>query len=78
MGRPGEIATYERIRKGVLHNVAGEHEEVDVTRIGFQDRQLLIDRLLKIALDDNERFLLKLRNRIDKGQSFVFLDFLVP
>jgi len=60
-----KLPTYDRIRKGILQSVGG-HEEVDVARIGFQDRQLLIDRLLKIAADDNERFLLKLRNRIDK------------
>jgi ABC-type multidrug transport system ATPase subunit len=61
-----KLPTYDRIRKGILHSVAGEHEEVDVAKIGLQDRQLLIDRLLKIAAEDNERFLLKLRNRIDK------------
>lgn len=61
-----KLPTYDRIRKGILHSVAGEHEEVDVAKIGFQDRQLLIERLLKIAAEDNERFLLKLRNRIDK------------
>eukprot|EP00253_Pinus_taeda_P004241 PITA_04241 len=61
-----KLPTYDRVRKGILHSVAGEQQEVDVARIGFQDRQLLIDRLLKIAADDNERFLLKLRNRIDK------------
>lgn len=61
-----KLPTYDRIRKGILHSVGGEHEEVDVAKIGLQDRQLLIDRLLKIAAEDNERFLLKLRNRIDK------------
>eukprot|EP00253_Pinus_taeda_P015718 PITA_15718 len=60
-----KLPTYDRIRKGILHNV-GDHEEVEVARIGIEDRQLLIDRLLKIAAEDNERFLLKLRNRIDK------------
>jgi ABC-type multidrug transport system ATPase subunit/ABC-type multidrug transport system permease subunit len=61
-----KLPTYDRIRKGILHSVAGEHEEVDVAKIGFQDRRLLIDRLLKIADEDNEHFLLKLRSRIDK------------
>lgn len=61
-----KLPTYDRIRKGILHNVGGAHEEVDVAKIGLQDRQLLIDRLLKIVAEDNERFLLKLRNMIDK------------
>lgn len=61
-----KLPTYDRIRKGILHSVAGEHEEVDIAKIGFQDRRLLIDRLLKIADEDNELFLLKLRSRIDK------------
>lgn len=61
-----KLPTYDRIRKGILHSAVGGHEEVQVDKIGFQDRQLLIERLLRIAAEDNERFLLKLRNRIDK------------
>eukprot|EP01018_Ginkgo_biloba_P004087 Gb_05443 [translate_table: standard] len=61
-----KLPTYDRIRKGILNGVAGQHQEVDVANLDFQDRRILIDRLLKIADEDNERFLIKLRNRIDK------------
>ncbi|GLJ44167.1 hypothetical protein SUGI_0921640 [Cryptomeria japonica] len=61
-----KLPTYDRVRKGILHGVTGQHHEVDIAKLGFDDRRLLIDRLLTIADQDNERFLLKLRNRADK------------
>eukprot|EP01018_Ginkgo_biloba_P004085 Gb_15493 [translate_table: standard] len=61
-----KLPTYDRIRKGILDGVAGLHQEVDVANLGIQDRRLLIDKFLKIADEDNEQFLTKLRNRIDK------------
>jgi len=43
-----------------------EHKEVDVRKLGVNDRQEFIGRVFKVAEEDNERFLQKLRNRVDK------------
>ncbi|WOL00752.1 hypothetical protein Cni_G09465 [Canna indica] len=43
-----------------------EHKEVDVRKLGVNERQEFIERVFKVAEEDNERFLKKLRNRIDK------------
>ncbi|XP_031270302.1 pleiotropic drug resistance protein 1-like [Pistacia vera] len=40
--------------------------EIDIHKLGFHEKQQLIDRLVKIAETDNEQFLLKLKNRIDR------------
>lgn len=39
---------------------------MDVTKLGFADKQQLIEKMLRVAEEDNERLLLKLRDRIDK------------
>lgn len=56
------LPTFDRLRKGIL---VGSNE-VDVHDLGFQQRKDLLDRLVKVADEDNEEFLLKLKNRIDK------------
>ncbi|PNX79826.1 pleiotropic drug resistance protein 1-like, partial [Trifolium pratense] len=41
--------------------------EIDIiTDLGFQERQKLLDRLINVAEEGNERFLLKLKERIDR------------
>ncbi|KAF7135728.1 hypothetical protein RHSIM_Rhsim08G0227200 [Rhododendron simsii] len=42
------------------------HKEVDVRKLDVNDRQQFIDRLFRVAEEDNEKFLKKFRNRIDK------------
>lgn len=42
------------------------HKEVDVRKLDLNDRQQFIDRLFRVAEEDNEKFLQKFRNRIDK------------
>ncbi|PQQ21262.1 pleiotropic drug resistance protein 1 [Prunus yedoensis var. nudiflora] len=61
-----KLPTYNRLRKGILTSPAGEANEVDIPNLGFQERKELIERFLKGAEEDNERFLLKLKNRIDR------------
>ncbi|CAB4272708.1 unnamed protein product [Prunus armeniaca] len=61
-----KLPTYNRLRKGILTSPAGEASEVDIPNLGFQERKELIERFLKGAEEDNERFLLKLKNRIDR------------
>lgn len=81
-----KLPTYDRLRKGILKSmVDGDggtsrpnfvHKEVDVRNLGDDQRQEFIQSLLKIADEDNERFLRKLRNRVEKYVSFLFSDFL--
>ncbi|KAH8952003.1 hypothetical protein BDL97_09G061300 [Sphagnum fallax] len=64
-----KLPTYDRLRTSILQKFLGSkiiHQEVDVRHIGFAERQRIIDNLLKVADEDNERFLLKLRHRIDR------------
>ncbi|KAL9463301.1 hypothetical protein AB3S75_001164 [Citrus x aurantiifolia] len=61
-----KLPTYNRLRKGILTTSRGEANEVDVYNLGLQERQRLIDKLVKVTDVDNERFLLKLKNRIDR------------
>ncbi|PIN12257.1 Pleiotropic drug resistance proteins (PDR1-15), ABC superfamily [Handroanthus impetiginosus] len=69
------LPTYDRLRKTVLKsyveapnhgNVKVVHREVDVRKLDVNERQEFIDRFFKVAEEDNEKFLTKLRNRIDK------------
>ncbi|OVA06530.1 ABC transporter-like [Macleaya cordata] len=61
-----KLPTYNRIRKGLLTGEEGESREVDIQNLGFQEKRQLIERLLRVAEEDNEKFLLKLKNRIDR------------
>nr|QVT92310.1 ABC transporter [Salvia miltiorrhiza] len=61
------LPTHARIRKGVYsEEKGGDAREVDVMNLGFAERKNLIDRLLDIAHQDNEVFLLKMKRRIDR------------
>ncbi|EYU45829.1 hypothetical protein MIMGU_mgv1a019588mg [Erythranthe guttata] len=72
-----KLPTYDRLRKTVLKsfvetpnstngNVRVVHREIDVRKLDVNDRQDFIDRIFRVAEEDNEKFLIKLRNRIDK------------
>ncbi|KAJ8640587.1 hypothetical protein MRB53_017281 [Persea americana] len=61
-----KLPTYDRLRKGMLTGPEGERMEVDIESLGYQEKKILLDRLIKIAEEDNEKFLLKLKNRIDQ------------
>ncbi|KAJ4821952.1 hypothetical protein Tsubulata_045868 [Turnera subulata] len=58
--------TYDRVRKGVLTTSIGGATEIDVLNLGFQERRNLVERLVKVAEEDNEKFLLKLKKRFDR------------
>ncbi|KAM3303057.1 pleiotropic drug resistance protein 2 [Capsicum chacoense] len=64
------LPTYDRMRKGMMKDVIGNgrvvHHEVDMTKLGNQDRQLLMESILKVVEDDNEKFLRRLRSRTDR------------
>ncbi|XP_028756830.1 pleiotropic drug resistance protein 2 isoform X1 [Neltuma alba] len=63
------LPTYDRLRKGMLKQLTESgrviHDEIDVTKLGPRDKQLLMENVLKVVEEDNEKFLKRLRNRID-------------
>ncbi|KAM0932126.1 putative ABC transporter, P-loop containing nucleoside triphosphate hydrolase [Dioscorea sansibarensis] len=74
-----KLPTYDRLRTGILkrmtvdeaedqrrRRVRYEHKEVDVRKLGEEEKKGFIDRVFKVAELDNLRFLNKLRNRIDR------------
>jgi len=64
------LPTFERMRKGVMKHVDENgkvmHDEVDVAKLGLHDKKLLLDSILKIVEEDNEKFLRKIRDRQDR------------
>ncbi|XP_042507477.1 pleiotropic drug resistance protein 1-like [Macadamia integrifolia] len=60
------LPTYDRIRKGLLSMAEGETKEIDVESLGITERRILLDRLVKDAEEDHEKFLLKLKSRLDQ------------
>ncbi|KAI9106703.1 hypothetical protein K1719_022231 [Acacia pycnantha] len=60
------LPTYLRIRRSILTNDEGNAKEIDIKQLGLTERKILLDRLLKLAEEDNEQFLLKLKKRMDR------------
>lgn len=60
-----KLPTYDRLRKGLLFGSQGANE-VDVGDLGYEDKRNLVERLVTSVEDDNEKFLLRHRNRIDR------------
>ena len=71
------LPTYNRLRTSILKSFVetnGDqenknkvvHKEVDVRKLDMNDKKEFIDRLFKVAEEDNEKFLKKFRSRIDK------------
>ncbi|XP_057725148.1 pleiotropic drug resistance protein 1-like isoform X2 [Arachis stenosperma] len=61
-----KLPTYNRLKRGLLTASNGEVSEIDVTHIGTLERKKVLQRLVGAAEEDNEKFLLKLRERIDR------------
>ncbi|CAO2191404.1 unnamed protein product [Urochloa humidicola] len=66
-----KLPTYDRVRRATvpLGAEAGGKTgvvDVDVLSLGPQQRRALLDRLVRVADEDNERFLLKLKDRVDR------------
>ncbi|KAI3987103.1 hypothetical protein MKX01_036893 [Papaver californicum] len=64
------LPTYDRIRKSVLSQVTASgrllHSEVDVSKLDLEDKKLLTESILKVVEEDNEKFLRRLRDRVDR------------
>ncbi|CAK8543693.1 unnamed protein product [Lathyrus sativus] len=61
-----KLPTFARMRRGLLNSLQGEAIEIDVKKLGLQERKDLLERLVKLDENDNEKFLLKLKDRIDR------------
>lgn len=65
------LPTLDRLRKGMwsrrLSNGRIVHYEVDVTKLGADDKNKLMDSILKVVEDDNEKFLRRIRDRTDRS-----------
>lgn len=70
-----KLPTYDRLRTSILQTYAEgdpaqpdrlQHREVDVTKLDVNERQQFIDKIFRVAEEDNEKYLQKFRHRIDK------------
>ncbi|XP_019414567.1 PREDICTED: ABC transporter G family member 38 [Lupinus angustifolius] len=59
------LSTYERARKGFLHGIAGDLKEIDIKKLGFQEKKELLESVVK-HIDQNESYLKRLKRRIDR------------
>ncbi|XVE98241.1 hypothetical protein REPUB_Repub03eG0088700 [Reevesia pubescens] len=59
------LPTYARVRRGIFRNMVGDSKEVDVSELESTDQRLLLERLVKSADDDPERFFDRMRKRFD-------------
>ncbi|KVI05977.1 hypothetical protein Ccrd_015657 [Cynara cardunculus var. scolymus] len=51
-----KLPTFDRLKKGLLFGSTGPSNQVDVDNLGTDDRRHLLDRLVKVADEDNEKF----------------------
>ncbi|KAL0354631.1 UNVERIFIED_CONTAM: ABC transporter G family member 36 [Sesamum radiatum] len=70
-----KLPTYDRLRKSVLKSLVETDDNmikvvnkvVDVRKLNVHETEEFMDRVLKVTEEDNEKFLRKLRNRIDEA-----------
>ncbi|XP_078428059.1 ABC transporter G family member 39-like isoform X2 [Wolffia australiana] len=60
-----KLPTFTRVRRGILTLQGQKPKEVDIQSLGQEERRLLLQRLSHLA-EDNEKFLWKLKNRMDR------------
>ncbi|TVU02578.1 hypothetical protein EJB05_51913 [Eragrostis curvula] len=68
------LPTHDRVRRAIVPLGLGGDEaaaakgvvDVDVLSLGPRERRALLERLVRVADEDNERFLLKLKERVDR------------
>ena len=61
-----KLPTFNRIKRGILASASGKINEVEVENLGAHEKKALLERLVRVAEEDNESFLLKLKDRIDR------------
>lgn len=60
------VPTYDRLKKALVTGLRGETSEIDINNIRYEDRKEILERLIKVPERDNQKFLLKLKDRIDR------------
>lgn len=66
-----KLPTFSRLKKGLLTTPQGQANEVDILKLGLQEKRYLLETLVRNAEEDNCNFLLKLRDRFDRWNSIV-------
>ncbi|XP_059456012.1 pleiotropic drug resistance protein 1-like [Corylus avellana] len=61
-----KLPTFDRLRKGILTTSKGEASEIDIHDLGSEERKKLLEKLVRVTEQDNSKFLLKVRDRIDR------------
>ncbi|KAK8584758.1 hypothetical protein V6N13_138707 [Hibiscus sabdariffa] len=61
-----KLPTVARLRKGILTGSQGGADEIDVYNLGWQEKRTILERLVRVVEEDNERFLLKLKNHLNR------------
>ncbi|CAL0322060.1 unnamed protein product [Lupinus luteus] len=67
-----KLPTYDRLRTSIFQtyaegtNHAERPREVDVRKLDGNERQQIIDKIFKVAEEDNEKYLKKFRNRVER------------
>lgn len=61
-----KLPTYRRLERGILTEEKGQSRDIDIKNLGLVEKRNLLDRLVRIAEEDNEKFLLKLKERIER------------
>lgn len=71
------LPTYDRLRKGIVKQVLDNgqigYEQIDITNLGPQDKKQLIESILKVVEEDNEKFLIRVRDRTDRCVNLLIL-----
>ncbi|GAB4850125.1 transcription factor [Ancistrocladus abbreviatus] len=60
-----KLPTYSRLRKGILTSSRGVGDQIDISDLGFHEKKKLIDKLICLVEEDNEKFLWKLKSRLE-------------
>ena len=61
-----KLPTVERLRYALLTSPDGGANEIDVKQLSLQEKRALLEILVKTVEEDNEKFLLKLKDKIDR------------
>ncbi|KAI5057346.1 hypothetical protein GOP47_0027361 [Adiantum capillus-veneris] len=65
-----KLPTYDRLRKGILQHVSNtgsmRHQEIEIRKLGLAEKRQLMEKVLHATEEDNERLLLKLRERLER------------
>ncbi|CAK8543698.1 unnamed protein product [Lathyrus sativus] len=60
------LPTVARLRTGLLKTSEGKANEIDIHHLKQEEKKFLLERLVRVADIDNEKFLLKLRDRVHR------------